>query len=480
MTPSRRLLPVFALLAASACASRVAPFGGPSDVAGAVRLADVDVPDAARPFLLTIYPTPQRVNYGDALLPLAGAKVVDDKSPDFDAVLGAQGLDRGWADLPPEGYVLAVAARGGRVVVLEAARDAAGRRWADEALSQITYETPRGRFARECRVLDAPAFPLRGEKRPQAWETKYRANFAWGAKDDPDFAGRAMTAVYAPGIPLDATAAGAARALAFFRPWQDRGVRLFAVKFDDEGFALTPEAEFVHGRFAPALVDYMRRVREGLRRRDPEARLYFLPQTYWWSDPRLSVFAVSLRVAGGIDADVGIVLTGPEIVSPTIDAAGLDAARRAFGLTRTGALIYDNLGRDGDWGPLVGHGADLAKYADGVFGERGTPVNRLTRLDWLWNPIDYDPEKSWRRAVYELAGPRGFERLLALCRALRDGANKDDVTALVDAFAAAPDGAWRGPIAKPELVALVRGDVARIERSAATTSRFRPAQPSDD
>jgi len=92
-----------------------------------------------------------------------------------------------------------------------------------------------------------------------------------------------MAAVYAPGIPLDATGEGVARTLDHFRPWQDRGVRIFVVKFDDVGFALTPESELRFGKFAPALVGYLRLVRQGLRRRDADAKLYFLPQTYWWT-----------------------------------------------------------------------------------------------------------------------------------------------------------------------------------------------------
>jgi len=471
MKPLVGLLPLVAALAASACASHVAMFPGASEVPGAMRLADVDVPAAARPLVLTIYPTPRRAEYGDSLLPMAGAVVVDDASPGFDGLLREQGLDLGWKELPREGYLVAVTGRDGHAVVLSAARDDAGRRWASQALAQITYETPAGKFVRECRVLDAPVFALRGNKRPQAWETKYRANFAWGAKDDADFRGRTMTAVYAPGIPLDATGAGVARALDFFRPWQDRGVRFFAVKFDDEGFAVTRESELRHGRFAPALVNYLRLVRQGLRQRDADARLYLLPQTYWWNDARLDVFAGSLRAAGGLDEDVGLVLTGPEVISAEIDADGLAAARRAFGLTETKALIYDNLGREGDWGPLVGRGAELARYADGVFGERGTPLHRLTRLDWLWNPEGYDAEKSWRRAVLELAGPADFQRVEAICRAFRDGGKGVDVAALLDAFAAAPSGSWNGPIPRADLVALFRVDCARLARPPATAER---------
>jgi hypothetical protein len=466
-----RLLPVLASLLASACITRVAGFHGKDDVPGALHLSEVSVPEAARPLMWTVYPTPRAVEYGELLLPLDGARFVDDAAAGFSDLLRRQGLDLGWKELPREGYLIAVTAENGRTVVLKAARDDAGKRWADQAFAQLMYETPSRKYVRECRVLDAPVFALRGNKRPLAWETNYRANFAWGAKDDPEFRGRTMTAVYAPGIPLDATGAGVARALDFFRPWQDRGVRFFAVKFDDEGFALTPESELRHGRFAPALVNYLRLVRQGLRRRDADARLYLLPQTYWWTDPRLDVLAASLRGAGGLDEDVGLVMTGPEIVSSEIDAEGLAAARRAFGLTETKALIYDNLGREGDWGPLVGRGSVLARFADGVFGERGTPVHRLTRLDWLWNPDGYDPEKSWRRAILELAGPRDFERFTALCKALRDPTRREDVAGLLAEFEAKADGSWKGPIAREQLVALVRADCARFVRPPAAAGR---------
>jgi hypothetical protein len=477
MRPIRAATALLLALAAAACASPRAPLPGAQDVPGSLHIDAIDVPEAVRPLVLTIYPTPRRVEYGDVLLPLAGAVVLDDTAPDFADRVEYAGLGRGWKELPPEGYVLHVTAEDGHTVVVKAARDDAGRRWADQALAELTWETPEGKFVRGCRVLDAPVFALRGNKRPQAWETAYRANFAWGARDDADRRGRTMAAVYAPGIPLDATGEGVARALDHFRPWQDRGVKLFAVKFDDEGFSLTPDSELRYGKFPTALTNFVRLVRQGLKRRDSDAKLYLLPQTYWWDDPRFEAYSGALRGAGGLEEDLGLVVTGPDVVSDAIDAPGLADARRAFGLTETKALIYDNLGREGDWGPLEGRDPRIALYADGVFGERGTPVNRLTRLDWLWNPEAYDPEASWRRAVLELAGPKGFDRFEAACRAFRRHAPREDAAALVEAFAAAP--AWKGPVAQRDLVALLRGDCSRLEGSA-TTHHADPATPRRD
>ena len=248
------------------------------------------------------------------------------------------------------------------------------------------------------------------------------------------------------------------------------------MKFDDVGFGLTAESETWFGSYPAALCSYLARIAAGLRSRDPGAVLYWLPQTYWWNDRRLGAYATALRAAGGLDPDIGLVMTGPEIISDTIDAGGLAAARNAFGLTRTPALIYDNIGREGDWGPLTGRDAALVHECDGIFGERGTPVHRLTRLDWLWNPEGYDAERSWRRAVLELAGPEAYDRLAAACRAFRDGAPHADALALVARFEAALPAGWRGPIGHAELAALLRADVRRLPERREPASRAADAR----
>lgn len=450
---------VFAIVGLSGCAS-------PPRGAGGVGMDDLALPEEVRDLALTVYPTPRRAEYGDDLLPLDGALVVDESSPDVDAHLRAAGLEIGFRELPAEGYALSVSSDGGRTVVLAAARDAAGRAWARAALDRVTVERDGRRLVRTCRVLDAPIFPLRGSKRPQPWELAYGANFAWETKDLPEYAGRDGVATYAPGNVLDATPAGVQRILDEWRPAQDRGVRRFCVKFDDVGFEMTDETEARHGTYPSAVRYLVASLRTALRERDPGALLYLLPQTYWWNDRRFGAYARALRSAGGVEPDVGLVLTGPEIISDTIDAAGLAAARGQFGSVETAALIYDNLGREGDWGPLAGRDPLLATLCDGVFGERGTPVNRLTRLDWLWNPQAYDAERSWGRAILELAGPDGFAELRDACDAFRRRAPRSEAAALVERFARGPGGRRAGPVPGETIAALLRSDLARLPADA--------------
>ncbi|MCE9637473.1 MAG: beta-N-acetylglucosaminidase domain-containing protein [Planctomycetes bacterium] len=437
-------------------------------VPGAARVSRLSVPDDARDLVLTVYPTPRRAAYGDVLLPLDGARFADETSDDVDALLRDAGLEIGFRELPPEGYALAITHVDGRTVVLTAARDAPGHRFAAQALAQVTTSQDGRGLVRACRVLDAPVFPLRGSKRPQAWEVAYRANFAWEAKDLPEFAGLDTVATFAPGSPLDATRPGVERILAAWRPWQARGVHRFCVKFDDVGFGMTAETALYFGTYAAALRSLVAALALDLRSRDPAAVVYLLPQTYWWNDRRLGPFARALRDAGGLSPDVGLVLTGPEIISDTIDAPGLVAARDLFGSVETAALIYDNLGREGDWGPLTGRDPGLASLCDGVFGERGTPVTRLTRLDWLWNPSAYDAERSWRRAVFELAGPSGYETLRSVCQAFRDGAPRAEVTRRIDTFEQTPAAAaYLAPVPRTALLKLLRSDAARVGAESA-------------
>jgi beta-N-acetylglucosaminidase-like protein len=460
-----------ALLLGVGCRS-APPQSPPCEVPGAVALESVEVPEEVRPLWLTVYPTPRLVVYGASLFPLDAAQRIDDASPEFEARLEETELTAGWNSLRREGYVLSVEARNGRAAVLLAARDDAGRRWAEQALAQLTVESGGRTYVRECRIVDWPAFALRGGSRPQAWETRYRANFAWGAKDDADARGRTVAAVYAPGAPLDATGDGVAEALQYFSAFQDRGVRLCAIRLDGQGFSLTPETERRYGGFAPALISYIRLVRQGLRRRDPDARLYLLPQTYAWDeDARLDVLARALADAGGLDPDVGLVVTGPETICDRIDTEGLAQARRAFGLTETRALVED-VGCDTDWGPLTGRDATLALHADGVFGDRGTALQRLTRLDWLWNPTGYDPELSWRRAILELAGPRDYRQLLGICVALRQDALRQPTALQIEEFARlADDAAWRGAMARSELVSQLRSGCSRLTSAPSAAVR---------
>jgi len=371
---------------------------------------------------------------------------------------------------PPESFEITVTLTDEGVSITLLGADPAGRHWAAQTLRQLVCEKDGRRWVRLGRIRDRPAFPFRGNKRPLVWEALYRANFTHEGGDDPELlaVGREhFVAVLSPGGVLDATETGVAAAERFFDEWSGRGCRLFAIEFDDVGFNLDEASRERFGSYGRALSVYLAACRERLRRIDPGATLYWLPQTYWTDDERLPVLARELGEGGGAPPDVGLILTGPEIISDTIDRADIEKAQRAFGLTRKKALVYDNRGREGDHGPLRGRDAALVAQVDAVFGERGEFLNRITRLDWSWNPAAYDPERSLLLACREIVGPAAAPRLKELVlegpRATGERRRRlyEEVLRLLDPPA-------RAPVRVEEYVDRVRRD---IEAAAAFRGR---------
>jgi len=316
---------------------------------------------------------------------------------DADTILRPAPLPGG----PEEAFELTIRRREKQVEIILRSADSAGQGWAMETLGQLICRgwNDNARFVRLGTIRDRPGFPLRGSKRPLPFETRYRANLSWENPGHEHF-----VPVLSPGGVLDVTEAGLNRAREFFRVGYEQGARRFAIEFDDVGFDLTEETRDRYGSYFFALTAYLRECREMLRIIDPDVVLYWLPQTYWTNAKEFGEFANQVGLAGGAPADLGLVLTGPEVISSGIPAVDIARARRRLGLTETKAVIYDNLGREGDHGPLRGRGADLLAEVDGVFGERGEVLNRITRLDYSWNPEAYDPERSHLLACREVVG----------------------------------------------------------------------------
>ena len=136
-------------------------------------------------------------------------------------------------------------------------------------------------------------------------------------------------------------------------------------------------------------------------------------------------------------------------------AADIARARRRLGLTETKAVIYDNLGREGDHGPLRGRGADLPAEVDGVFGERGEVLNRITRLDYSWNPNAYDPERSHLLACREVVGAAAAPYLSRLILEA-DELTPEQAIELLERCRALIDDRRDGPVSAETVVSRIR------------------------
>jgi beta-N-acetylglucosaminidase/Glycosyl hydrolase family 20, domain 2 len=437
---------------------------------------------------LAVVPTPVEAILEDVLHPVGGAEVVAaprtheraeievlailgtgsdarvllgsrDRNAELHAFLDDTKTDIDWTWLGSEGYQLIVRRHGGRLVIAIAANTRTGVLWGVQTLRQITWRTSERAWVRGGTVRDRPVFADRGSKRPRVWESAFKANFSWQGPPTPEMRARGRTRhapTIAPGGRLDASKPAIEKTVEFFREWSLRGSRTFAIRFDDVEFLLDRTGgtdEAYEGDYVKALTEYIRAVRKGISAFDRGARLYWLPQTYHESHPRLETFAREIALAGGLPPDVGLVVTGPRIISRYIPAESVRRMRRLFGLMKTPALIYDNRGRDSDFTPLAGREADLSDEVSGVFGERGTHVNRITRLDWSWNPKAYRPSRSLQLAVRELAGPRAYEPTLNLVRALGSGSQKmsPERSKRLKALFTEVEKAWPAPHWRPDL-----------------------------
>jgi len=347
---------------------------------------------------------------------------------------GLAAREKALADKGEDAYLLHAAsdARGGQNLVLLAGNAPPGDLWALATLRQMVFEKDGTRAIREGTVADFPRFPLRGNKRPRAWEWRYKANYGWSFAARKEKLRRPLDnfrwdlarrhgAWIRHGDPLMATDAEMDALIAGFDETRKdgktrhvqgaldvykAGCREFVLKFDDTGSKMTDATKAAFGTdFLKALHHYLLGMHKRIKAIDAANRVFFMPRPYSANSFELGEYAKGLLSHGPLPADIGLSVCGPEVISFAIPTGCLREFRETFGL-KARAQIYDNYGRGGQFFAIHGRDPDLWKEVDCIFPERGTPVTRITVYDYLWNPEAYAPGRSLRLAVRELAGRR--------------------------------------------------------------------------
>ncbi len=350
------------------------------------------------------------------------------------------------ANMGEQGYVLHVGPAPGKeeAVIVIAGVGPAGTYYGLQTLKQLTALKDGKLYVRLGRIVDWPAMPWRGSKRPLAWEELFKANFGplrgqdnaehfriyFGAGADPQ---RGLKSWEAPG-----TKASASRGLdasdafidALFKSWEAEyrrtGNPLFTIKGDDIELALD-EKSGTRKRFndnhGAAYLHLLSELNRRLKKLDPRCTLYWMPNPYYtvnWDFERLSR---QVREAGGLPGDIGLWWTGHYVFSGIMTADDIGGYQRAFygsNPMKTRGFIYDNHGRAdepsgrmSDFFAMPRRDPAIAKLLMGMANERGSWVNRITSCDFQWNPDVYDPARSLRLALRELAaGDPDYYRLL--------------------------------------------------------------------
>jgi len=205
------------------------------------------------------------------------------------------------------------------------------------------------------------------------------------------------------------------------------GVRRIVLSFDDQPTTLRELSDiFRYGASAaPAHLDLTRRLASSLSR---DVALWLCASAY--SDvhlgdgtgPYTRAFLAGLP---SLPPGIGIVWTGPTVLSPTITRADLEATRARLG--GRPLFLYDNFPVNDDayddtmaliLGALRGREAGIRDVVAAYLAcpERplaGSRLSLLTTAEFLRDPAGYDPDAAAARAIARLAG-RNREAATAL------------------------------------------------------------------
>lgn len=195
------------------------------------------------------------------------------------------------------------------------------------------------------------------------------------------------------------------------------GVNCFALFLDDVPQELQdPQDKARFKTLAEAHVYVINRLHDYLKSESTENRLVVTPTVYtneWGSLDYVR------DLGAGVNADVPIVWTGTEVVSPTITVA---QAEDWGALLRRKPLVWDNFPvNDGiPWrinlGPLRGRDPNLPSAIRGLFSNpmnqpRASMIPLQTIAEYLWNSAAYDPDAARRRALEDHYGKDAGKRL---------------------------------------------------------------------
>jgi len=205
---------------------------------------------------------------------------------------------------------------------------------------------------------------------------------------------------------------------------QSLGVKWFNVSLDDIHKKIDAAGQ---ARLANTLF-------QRLRQRDPTAQLAFCPT--WYAGTGDTGIETNTTLGAGdtpgtrytrtlgekLHPDIFLFWTGPNVCSLTITA---EHASSYKALSRHRILVWDNYPVNDQnpalhLGPLTGRSADLGSVVDGylsnsmAYQSHANRIPLLTIADYLWNPKEYEPNRSIGQAIMHLGDTP--EKREALCQ----------------------------------------------------------------
>jgi hyaluronoglucosaminidase len=204
-----------------------------------------------------------------------------------------------------------------------------------------------------------------------------------------------------------------------FRSFYDCGARTFSILLDDIAAEFCYEEERQkYKSYAEAHIAVCNELFEWLQSLDSSTELIMCPTDYKGTAP----FSSYIHELGEeLHPEIDIFYTGPYTCTPTIPASDTQAFAKAI---QRPPVIWDNypvndlaMQSEMHIGPITGRDASLYKECKGfvvntMIQAEASKIPLMTFSDYFESPEDYDPWKSWEKALRTVGGNENYHALI--------------------------------------------------------------------
>lgn len=199
--------------------------------------------------------------------------------------------------------------------------------------------------------------------------------------------------------------------MAKFRQLYGAGIKNFGLLLDDipENLQYAEDIEMFGGETVEAHIYLANKVYDALKSIDRGIKLTVCPLQYHGRGDEYFI----TKLGKGIEPEISLFWTGRNICSQELTV--IEAAR-FIESTRRRPLYWDNFPvNDAEMinemhlGYIDGREPELFKYSEGIISNcmeycESSKIPLLTVADYLWDPLRYDAENSWKDALKTVVG----------------------------------------------------------------------------
>lgn len=209
------------------------------------------------------------------------------------------------------------------------------------------------------------------------------------------------------------------------------GVRSFGLLLDDiDEELIFEEDKKLYGETVNAHIDLTNKYYNALKKIDASIKLTVCPTVYHGKG---NEYYIS-KLGQNISPLINIFWTGRDICSRELTT--LDALK-FYENTHHKVLYWDNypvndcsMFNEMHISPIIGREKDLHKYAEGIIANcmeyaECSKIPLITFADYLWDSENYDPQKSWDKAIAQVIGEENKEIFITFADHLYTSCLKD-------------------------------------------------------